>query len=109
MAFIMVYVTCGNEASAQHISQTLIQEQLIACANLFPISSGFRWQGEIVSDNEWVALLKTIPENWEPVSKRVTDLHPYELPAIIRIEAHATPAYEEWIRSEVVSGITDAN
>ena len=96
----MVYITCGNEESAQHISKSLIEEKLVACANMFPIQSGFRWEGDIVSEKEWVTILKTIPENWGAVKTRASELHPYDIPAIIKIEAEATAAYENWIRSE---------
>ena len=106
MGFIMVYITCGNEESAQNLSEALLQEKRIACANLFPIKSGYWWQGDITSENEWVSIAKTVPENWETLQKRIIELHPYENPAVIRIDVNSTEAYEEWIRSEVLTSHT---
>lgn len=101
MAFILVYITYGNEESAQHVSRALIEEKMVACAHIYPIQSGFWWKGDIASEEEWVSLLKTIPENWKAIQEKVNQLHPYEVPAIIKIEAEANEAYEKWLREEV--------
>ena len=101
MGFILIYITYGNEESAQHVSQTLIEEKMVACAHIYPIQSGYRWKGVIASEEEWVSIVKTIPENWEAVQEKVTRLHPYETPAIMKIEVEANEAYEQWLRKEV--------
>ena len=74
---------------------------MVACAHVYPIQNGNRWKGAIASEEEWVSLLKTIPENWKAIQEKVNQLHPSEVPAIIKIEAEANEAYEKWLRDEV--------
>ena len=49
---IMIYVPVGSEEEAGRIGRTLIEERLVACANLIPISSLYRWEGELQDDRE---------------------------------------------------------
>jgi uncharacterized protein involved in tolerance to divalent cations len=38
-----------------------IEQQLAACANVFPMQSVFPWNGEIQQEEEFVLILKTLP------------------------------------------------
>ena len=102
MPFLMIYSTYPNEATAEKIVKQLVEEKLVACGNSFPIKSAYWWQEAIENDDEWVSIVKTVPKNWTSVEQRITQLHPYEIPCIIKIEAQANAAYEAWIESSVV-------
>lgn len=102
MSFIAIYITHSNEATAKQLSDVLIEKKLVACANLFPIQSAYRWKGKVVVEGEWVSLVKTIPERWEAVCRLVEELHPYEVPCIMKYEVAANAAYENWIRECVL-------
>ena len=99
MAFIMIYVTNENMEEAQKIASHLLEKEMIACANFFPIKSSFTWKGEVKTEDEVVAILKTKADNWEKVREEVKQIHPYETPAIIRIDARANRDFEEWIEN----------
>jgi len=101
MAFIIIYVTHSSEEAASKLSNQLLKEKIIACANTFPIKSAYWWQGNISQDEEWVSILKTTSSMWNIVKKRVEDLHPYEVPCVMKMEVEANSAYEEWIRTSV--------
>ena len=101
MAFILIYVTHADEQAAQDLVKHLVKERKIACGNCFSMKSMYWWQTAIENENEWVSILKTIPENWLICQKRIEELHPYEVPCIIKIEAEANEKYEEWIRESV--------
>jgi len=101
MAFIIIYVTHSSEEAAAKLSNQLLKEKMIACANSFPIQSAYWWKDAITHDAEWVSILKTTSDRWNIVQKRVEDLHPYEVPCVMKIEVEANEAYEEWIRSSV--------
>ena len=102
MSFITVYITNPNEKAAQVLTQQLLEKKIIACANLFPIQSSYWWQGTIERESEWVALVKTIPENWPGLKESILKLHPYEVPCIMKTEVEANEAYEDWIKKSVV-------
>lgn len=101
MSFAIIYITHSSEAEAQRVCGHLLQEKMIACANIFPITSAYWWQGSIQHDNEWVSIVKTTLENWEKVKSEVEKVHPYEVPCIMKFEVEANAAYEKWIRDEV--------
>ena len=101
MSFIIIYVTHPNEDSAAKLSNYLIENKFVACANIFPIKSAYWWKGNLESEDEYVSILKTIPENWESLKSKVEEIHPYEVPCIMKIEVEANEKYEEWIRAEV--------
>lgn len=101
MGFIAVYITNESQEAAQSIADQLLGSRLIACANIFPISASYHWQGQIAHENEFVALVKTIPENWEKLKAKVSEIHPYDVPCIMKMNVEANDAYEDWIRGEV--------
>lgn len=80
----MVLVTVGSGEEASKIARTLIEEKLIACANIVPgIRSIYRWKGEICDDPELMLIMKTQTELFPALQKRVRELHSYEVPEVV--------------------------
>ncbi|MBL7829130.1 MAG: divalent-cation tolerance protein CutA [Saprospiraceae bacterium] len=101
--FLLFYVTHPDEACARRISDVLLERKLIACANLFPITSAYWWNHEIAHESEWVSLLKTSLSLEATVEKMITAIHPYETPCILRFEVRANEAYVLWIKESTVA------
>jgi periplasmic divalent cation tolerance protein len=79
-----VYSTFSTEEEAFSVSRQLLEEGLIACANLIPQAvSVYRWQGKVQKQPETLLLAKTTQARLEAVIARVKDLHSYELPCIM--------------------------
>ncbi len=101
----LVYITTKNHKEALTIGKKIVEEQLAACANVIDgMDSVYRWKGKIVSDKEAILILKTTYGNVSKLTKRVKELHSYEVPCIISInlaEQEGNAAYLDWIRSEV--------
>ncbi|MDF1699472.1 MAG: divalent-cation tolerance protein CutA, partial [Saprospiraceae bacterium] len=76
----MIYITHPNENEAKKLSNVLVEQKYVACSNIFPITSAYWWNDSIENENEWVSIVKTIPENWEAVKSKVTEIHPYKVP-----------------------------
>lgn len=102
MAFLVFYITCPDEKAAQNIAQHLLEGRLVACANTFPVKSAYWWQGAMQCDGEWVCIAKTAQNREVEVETAVLKAHPYDLPCIMRFEARANAAYEQWIENETV-------
>lgn len=81
----LVYVTAASEKEAKKIARVLIEERLVACVNLFPIDSTYRWKGEVLEENEVAMFIKTKAELVDGVIKRVKKLHSYEVPCIVSL------------------------
>ena len=63
MSFLMGYITYPDQDTAQEISKILVEERIVACANIFQINSNYWWENMIRSEDEWVSLVKTTKEN----------------------------------------------
>ncbi|MFH1591160.1 MAG: divalent-cation tolerance protein CutA [archaeon] len=97
---VLIYTTCKDAEEAKRISRELLDARLIACANIFPVESVYRWKGEIEESKETVMILKTSEDTCERAQKLLTDLHSYDLPAIEVIKAECSDACERWLKEE---------
>lgn len=85
-SFIMVYVTTSSKAEAEKIAQTLLEEHLIACANIIgPVSSHFHWKEKIDSAEEFLMIMKSSACLFERLEGRVRALHSYEVPEVVAV------------------------
>jgi periplasmic divalent cation tolerance protein len=98
---MMVYVPCKDKKEAKKIASHLLKKKLIACANMFPVSSLYRWEGKTVEDRETVLIAKSIPTKWNPIKKEITKLHSYACPCIEKINVSWNKQYADWVRGEV--------
>ncbi|MDY6771531.1 MAG: divalent-cation tolerance protein CutA [Candidatus Nanohaloarchaea archaeon] len=99
---LLLYTTFGSEDAAREVTHQLIEERLIACANLIESTSLYRWEGELQEEDEVVALCKTTAEKRDAVRERLAELHPYEVPCIVFYEAEGAAApYADWIESSL--------
>ena len=101
MTFRLLYITYKNLTEAKKISQELLKERLIACANFFPIKSMYWSEDKISENDEVVSILKTREENIEKITHLLKDIHPYETPCIIKLEATANDEFLKWIDVEL--------
>ncbi|WP_254534554.1 divalent-cation tolerance protein CutA [Halomarina litorea] len=79
------YVTAPAEA-ATDLARTLVEERLAACVNAVDCRSTYRWEGEVVEEEEVLLLAKTTDERYPDLAARVAELHPYDVPCIERFE-----------------------
>jgi periplasmic divalent cation tolerance protein len=98
----LLYVTCGSIGEARSIGRTLVDERLIACANIIErMRSIYRWQGAIEEAEEAVLLLKTAAARVPEVIARVRALHGYTVPCVVELPlARGNPAYLDWIAAQ---------
>ncbi|HEY9246252.1 MAG TPA: divalent-cation tolerance protein CutA [Candidatus Methanoperedens sp.] len=100
--FSIVYITAGSMEEARKIGKTLVHERLVACANIFPITSVFRWNDTAEEANEFGIITKTRTGKVEEIEKRVKELHSYEVPCVISFRIDRGSAdFLEWINDSV--------
>ena len=99
--FLVIYVTYPSEEEATSICENLLEQGLIACANIYPVQSMYRWEGKINKDKEWVSILKSTNQNWTRLQQSITQLHSYETPCITKWAASANEEYTKWILENV--------
>lgn len=101
MKLILFYITNGSEQSAHQLGRMAVEQQLAACANIFPIQSIFPWEGALQTENEFVLVLKTMPDMKDRLHDYIAQNHPYDIPCIINFEVEVNEVYGEWIKDFV--------
>jgi periplasmic divalent cation tolerance protein len=96
-------VTTPDRATAEQIADKLVNEQLIACANLAAeVTSIYRWQGAVERAAEILIIMKTTAAQAEQVVARVRELHPYDVPEVLFLPVTiGYDAYMQWVRDSV--------
>ena len=99
----MLYLTCTNKDEAKFITRTLVDERLIACANILgKMTSVYRWEGTVVEDEEIAVLLKTRRDMAARATERVKELHSYDLPCVVGLPIQGgNPDFIGWLNCEV--------
>lgn len=98
----MMYVTYPNKESADEMVEKLLEEKLVACANVFSMESSYYWEDEINKDAEYLSILKTSYKNAPHTEYFIEQNHPYEVPCIVRWEVSCNLSYEKWLRSNII-------
>lgn len=100
---LVVLVMTPADETPVTLARTLVEERLAACVNIVPqVRSIYRWQGTIEDEPELLCLIKTTPARFADVERRVTELHPYEVPEIIALPVIAgNDPYLRWVGEQV--------
>ena len=100
---VQVSTTLPDEATAQQFGRLLVEERLAACAQIGgPIWSTYWWNGQVQQASEWYCYLKTTSAASAELSRRMRELHPYEVPEIIVLPIKEGDAsYLKWIGETV--------
>ena len=103
MKAILIYITCKDLAEAKHIARNLVQEKLIACANILgPVNAVYEWEDKICEEEEYAMLLKASASKYEAVETKIKSLHSYDTPCIIQLPIERGNAcYLDWIAKQL--------
>lgn len=106
MTNIIVFMTTATHQEAEKITGKLLDQKLIACANITgPVSSLFWWKGKISREKEFLVLMKTRAELFEELAKTIKQMHSYEVPEIIAVPIlRGDQSYMEWLNNSLRRG-----
>lgn len=99
---VIVLTTVGNAQAGEAIARAVVEERLAACCTISgPMTSIYRWQGEVTTDSEQQLVIKTTADRLEALRVRVHQLHPYEVPEFLVLPvSEGSPAYLDWVRQQ---------
>jgi periplasmic divalent cation tolerance protein len=98
MSLLVVVTTVGQLDDARRIARALVEQRLVACAQISEIESCYRWQGQVCEEREYRLQLKTLATHYAAVEAAILALHPFALPAIHAVPvAQASAAYADWV------------
>lgn len=99
---ITIYSTFSDIQEAQKICKHLVENRLVACANIMaPHGSYYWWEGEMKDGLEVGVLFKTRKDMFEKVEKAIKSLHSYDVPCIVSwpIDQGHAP-FLQWIQDQ---------
>ena len=101
MSYLIVIMTASDKEEAVKIVRTLLEERLIACANIIDsVSSFFWWKEKIEEEKEVLVIMKSNEPLFNKLSKRVTELHSYNVPEILALPiAKGSQSYVDWLKA----------
>lgn len=97
--FIEIQWTTGSIDEARRVCRYLVQERLIACAQIFPwIESIYMWNNQLETVQETKVILKTSLSKFEKVKEAIIQNCSYELPEVtyLKIDGGNTE-YLNWL------------
>ena len=97
--YLMIVTTFPSREQAQAAVAELVQQKLVACAQVGgPITSTYRWQGAVETAEEWTCTLKTRADKYDAVAAAIAKRHPYDVPEILAVPVVAgSEKYLAWI------------
>ena len=100
---LVVLVIAPSEAVGLDLGRTLVDEHLAACVNVVPgLTSVYLWEGRREETAEALLLIKTRPEGYAALQRRILELHPYSVPEVLGLPvAEGAPAYVQWVRESI--------
>jgi len=103
-SYIQVLTTIDKKDDAEKIARAMVERKLAACVQIAgPISSIYRWKGNIESAQEWQCWIKSKAVLYEEIQEAIKSIHPYEVPEIIAIPiVTGSSQYLEWLENEMI-------
>ena len=98
MSNAIIISTFADRDSAKKTAKLLVEQQLAACVQIFPIESVYLWEEKICDENEIMLLVKSRASLFDKIAKTIKENHTYEVPEIIQIPiTDGLPEYLKWI------------
>ena len=100
MTLIAIVTTLPTREQALQLARTLVEQRLVACAQLSAIESLYLWNGQLQQEPEVRLTLKAPESHYAAIEAAILKQHPYDLPAIHaqRLDRVHEP-YGAWIRN----------
>lgn len=96
---VVILVTAASKEECHKIARHLVENKLAACVNITPpIESVYRWEGKIVTDQEYQLFIKSARELFPEVQAAIIKLHSYRTPEIICLPiVEGSQDYLQWV------------
>jgi len=102
--FIEVRTTTANREDAESIAGPLVESRLAACVQIVgPITSIYRWKGDVELEEEFLLLIKTRTSQFPDVRMLIEENHPYDVPEVISVPITGSSAsYLNWMEENTL-------
>lgn len=99
---LRIVLVTAPPKEAELIARMLLEERLIACANLIPgVLSLYWWENAVCKDGETLIVMKTPSKNVKALFARLKELHSYKVPEFLTLPIEDGSAdYVSWALNE---------
>lgn len=102
---VVLYTTWPDPETAEAAGRAAVAAKLAACANILaPMTSIYRWNGELKRETETPMLLKTMSARAAQLRQFILDRHPYTTPCLVALTCDnktSNPDFIRWIGEEI--------
>jgi periplasmic divalent cation tolerance protein len=104
-----VTITAPDPDWLADLCRQLVHARLASSAHVIhPITSIYRWHGDVHEAMEARAFLRSRRELLDELTAYVVQRHPYEVPNVTAVPIiGGNPAYLSWLRSETTESCTE--
>lgn len=101
---VVILSTAPDPETGVKLARTLVEERLAACVSRLPgTRSIYHWKGGIEESEEELLLIKTHARLAPELTRRLGEIHPYEVPEILVLPVAAGHrGYLDWIKAETL-------
>ena len=95
--------TLPAEDQALELARAAVEERKAACVQVLgPITSVYRWEGDVRAEREFLCLMKVPTEALDDLVEFVRARHPYTTPELAALAGpYVDAAYLAWARQEI--------
>ncbi|MCC8368915.1 MAG: divalent cation tolerance protein CutA [Rickettsia endosymbiont of Oxypoda opaca] len=96
--YCVILTTTNSRKILDEIINTLLDMSLASCIQIEDIESYFKWEGKLISEKEYRAVIKAKSDNYKKIEEIIVKIHNYEVPQIIKIDIDdGLTAYLNWL------------
>ena len=100
---LLIITTVSSKEEGEKFASKLAENKLAACVNILPrMTSVYLWENKIITDDEYLILIKTAEYLEQKVYDYIRDNHSYEVPEIISLDIkNIDKKYSDWLNSSI--------
>jgi periplasmic divalent cation tolerance protein len=99
---ILILVSFESNEDAEKAANYLIEQNLAACVEVYPVRNFYYWKGEKVAANEFSGVIKTEDGYFDKVGTALEKILPYDIPQIIELKASkVNEPYIKWLKKSL--------
>lgn len=98
---LIAWTTVSSRTEAEAIARAAIQQGRAVCVQIDgPVSSLYRWKGQVETAEEYRLTFKLLPEQSSDLEQLVHAMHTYDVPEWVVVPAsHVSEKYLSWART----------
>lgn len=102
---LVVLTTVERAEDGARLARLLVEQELAGCVQMLPpMTSLYRWQGQVEEASEVLLLIKTTRAVYDQLEAALKQNHPYQTPEIIALPVTAGSAeYLAWLSAALAS------